>query len=441
MRRHWTLPLALAATLCACDSSDPDQGAIDTSAANHETARSLKPRLDAETGADAIPGLVAGQNALNADLFARLPATLDGQNAMISTLSAHLALGMTWAGATGETRDQMAGALRFDESTHAAHNALTQALLSRALPAYENDWGEKRDAVELSIVHGVWGRKNLTWKAPFLDILAENYGTGVETLDFGCASEASRQFINDWVAAATRDRVRDLLPEGSITGDTALVLTNALYFKAPWQTPFERDLTIQDDFTLLDGATVQADFVREKAHLAYAEGENWQAVEKPFRGGELRMLFVLPAQGAFESFTATFDSAALADIVTRLNAASPEVDLALPKFEFETSLSLKAPLIDLGMPLPFNPDLSDFSGMTFDTTALTIDDIFHKTFIALDESGVEAAAATAVLMTENAAPMPEDDPKIFHANRPFLFAIRDAQTNAVLFYGRVLNPK
>ena len=440
MRRHWTLPLALAATLCACDGN-PEEGDIDTSAANHETVRSLKPRLPATAGADFLPGLVAAQNTLNADLFAHLPASLDGQNAMISTLSVHLALGMTWAGAMDETRDEMATVLRFDESTHAAHNALTQELLSRAMPAYENDWGEKRDAVELSIVHGVWGRQGLTWKTPFLDILAENYGTGIETLAFGCASEASRQFINDWVADATRDRIRDLLPEGTISEHTALVLTNALYFKAPWQKPFERALTTQDNFTRLDGTTVQADFVREKAHLAYAEGENWQAVEKPFRGGELRMLFVLPAQGAFESFTVTFDSAALADIVTRLNAASPEVDLALPKFEFETSLSLQAPLRELGMTRPFDTGVSgDFFGMTEDTE-LHIDNIFHKTFIALDESGVEAAAATAVLMNDAAAPMPEENPKIFHANRPFLFAIRDAQTNAVLFYGRVLNPQ
>ena len=405
--------------------------------AQHLTVKSTKARAPASQGVAALADFTEDQRAFNADLFAELPAELDGKNAMISALSVQQALGMTWAGAAGRTAAQMKDALHFDDDAHAMQNALEQALLSRAMPAVTSQ-NERAEAVELSMANAVWSRTDTTdkWRSAFLDALAVNYGAGVETLDFANAPEASRLFINAWVEAQTKERIKDLLPPNSIGSTTALVLTNAVYFKAPWQRAFEASLTEQGDFAKLDGAKVEADFVREQGYLAYAEGAGWQAVEKPFRGGDLRMLFVLPAAGAFDAFAEGFDDDRLDEIVAALQPA--EVELALPKFEFETALSLVDPLKALGMTDAFDKDLADFSGM-IDDHPLLISDVFHKTFVALDEKGVEAAAATAVVMTDTAAP-PADEPKAFRADRPFFFAIRDAPTGAVLFYGRVMDP-
>ncbi len=438
MSRRWMVHLPLAA-LCplgtACGSSGGG-GAFPE--ARHETVRSLRARAAPSADPGALAAFARGQHALNADLFARLPADLDGQNAMISPLSVQQALGMTWAGAAGETAAQMAEVLRFGEGAHAVQNALAQAILSRALPESASAHGEHFGAVELSMANAVWGRRGLAWKMPFLDTLAENYGAGIETLDFAGAPEASRQFINAWVEAATRDRIRELLPAEAIGAHTALVLTNAVYLKAPWQKAFEPALTEEGDFTRLDGTAVRAPFVHEQALLAYAEGAGWQAVEKQLRGGALRMLFLLPAAGTFADFAAGLDGAALDGVIAAIGAGQAETALYLPKFEFETALSLKAPLESLGMVDAFEERHADFTGMS-DGRPLWIGDIFHKTFVALDEEGVEAAAATSVLMADTAMP-PLAEVRVFRADRPFFFAIRDAETNAILFFGRVLDP-
>ena len=414
------LALSLAAFLPACGGDDGE----DVPEAQHVTVKSALARLAAGAPDSAeVKAVTRAQREFNAELFNKLSDEFAGKNAAISALSIHEALGMTYAGAKGETASQMAQALRFGDNTHAGLNSLSQEL-------------QKRDAgkTTLKISNAFWSRIDKTWNDSYLDTLAQYYGAGVETLDFAGAPEDSRQFINSWVAQQTNDRIKDLLPPNSISADTAAVLTNAVYFKAPWKKPFETSDTHAADFHLTKSGTVSVPFVYDgNASVLYAEGEGWQAAQKDFEGN-MAMLFILPAAGTFENFSKAMDADKFDSIVGALEYDS--VQLSLPKFKFTTSASLGEPLQAMGMTLPFDMTNADFTGMTAEKP-LWISKILHKTFVALDEKEVEAAAATGVIGEDGAVAPAE---KSFIADRPFLFAIRDIPTGAVLFYGQLMNP-
>ncbi len=454
------LALSLAAFLPACGGSDgsdsavqdgdesADAGLIESDAgqldpelekaSGHLTVRSNKQRAAAPADDNALAtDFARGQRELNAAIFAQMAEQFAGKNAMISSLSIQQALGMAWAGAKGETASQMATVLHFGENAHAAQNALSLLLKSREMPAFSNDY-ETFDAVELSIANALWTQRDVNWKSGFLDTLAEYYGAGVETMDFRNAPEPARNYINAWVAKETRDRIQDLIPEGSITPSTVSVLTNAVYFKSPWELEFRAENTKDADFTKVDGASVSVPFVQGADKFAsFAEGEGWQAAQKTFRGGSLAMVFILPAAGtAIDAFASSLDADKFDGIIDALSRQ--EVVFKLPKFEFTTGMIVNDPLSSLGMTAAFKSDQADFSGMTEDFR-LWIDQVIHKTFIALDEKGVEAAAATAVIMAGNSMEEPPA-PKEFTADRPFIFAVRDVESGAILFYGQVMDP-
>jgi serpin B len=210
------------------------------------------------------------------------------------------------------------------------------------------------------------------------------------------------------------------------------VLTNALYFKAPWALPFDEDLTESGEFTTLSGDTVQADMMSQAEEFAYTSGEGYEALEMTFHRDELSMVFILPDEDTFDSFEANFDQAALEDVLDGLAPAYGSV--TIPKFEYESGFTLGDALRSMGMTTAFVS--ANLSGM-IDGGGLFIDEVFHKTFIAVDERGAEAAAATAIVVGETSAPTEEFD---FIANRPFLFLIRDRVTGAVLFFGRLTDP-
>jgi serpin B len=260
-----------------------------------------------------------------------------------------------------------------------------------------------------------------------------NYGAGVHALDFATAPDASRVTINDWVEERTRDRIQDLLPPNSISSSTVAVLTNALYLKAPWAAPFDEGMTRDATFTLLDGAEISVPTMYEVEGHGYTEGPGYQALEMTYRTDELSMVFLLPDAGTFADFEAGLDADTLAGILDDLETRSVEV--ALPKFEFESTFTLKETLEAMGMVIPFTGS-ADLSGMV-EGGGLFIDNAYHKTFIAVDEEGTEAAAATAVVVVETSAPAGEVE---FHADRPFLFLIRDRVTGALLFFGRMVDP-
>jgi serpin B len=376
--------------------------------------------------------LVEGNSAFAFELYQALKG--EEGNLFCSPYSISLALAMTYAGARNETAEQMADTLHFlleQDSLHPAFNWLDAELASRGEGAAGNDGGEFR----LSIVNDIWGQKDYEFLPAFLDVLAENYGAGLKILDFITEPEKSRATINDWISKQTEGRITDLIPPGAIDTLTRLVLTNAIYFNAAWEYPFDTDMTAPGPFYLLDGEQVTAQMMKQTESYGYTEREGYQAVELPYDGDELSMVILLPASGNFEAFEQGLQAQKVSDILSNLQPS--EVTLTMPKFEFDSDFSLKDTLTGMGMEDAFSPDDADFSGMT-GNRELFISDVVHKAFVSVDEAGTEAAAATAVIVGTTSAPV---GPLVeVTVDRPFIFLIRDIQTGTILFVGRVLNP-
>jgi serpin B len=378
-----------------------------------------------------LQDLSAANTAFAVKLYQQLRQA-DG-NLFFSPYSISQALAMAQTGASGQTAEQMARTLQFTMPTdrvNAAFNLLTQELASRQkVPNDANASGFK-----LNIVNALWGQKSYSFEPTFLDSLAAYYGAGLRLLNFEQDPEPSRQTINTWVSDQTQKKIQDLIPAGAIDANTRLVLTNAIYFKAGWMNQFDKNGTKPGDFTLLDGKKIQVSMMAQSHELQYAAGSDYQAVALPYVGGQVDMVIVLPAEGQFASFEQGLDSAKLNEILNGLSVA--QVNLSMPKFRYDSSFSLNAALKLMGMPDAFDSQKADFSGMT-GKRELYISDAVHKAYISVDEQGTEAAAATAIMMGITAMPAESADMKI---DRPFLFLIRDQQTSAILFLGRVMNP-
>jgi serpin B len=251
-------------------------------------------------------------------------------------------------------------------------------------------------------------------------------------VDFIAEAEAARVAINAWVAERTNDRIPELLPPGVVDATTRLVLVNAIYLHATWAEPFSEDRTAEAPFTLNDGTEVTVEMMHRDGGMRYGTGDGWQAVELDYVGNELAMLLVVPDAGRYAEVEAGVADGLLDEAAASLRDRG--VALAMPRFEVRTEASLVAMLSRLGMPTAFTPE-ADFSGMT-DETALWIDEVVHEAWIRVNESGTEAAAATAVAMRMSAVVTDVE----LEIDRPFLFALRDRETGTILFMGRVLDP-
>ena len=380
--------------------------------------------------------LVSGNSAFAFDLYQVLRAQ-DG-NLFYSPHSICQALAMTYAGANGQTASQMADTLRFSLPQgrfHPAFNALDQELASRST----DPLGGEGEGFRLNIVNAVWGQHDHEFREAFLDVLAESYGAGVRPTDFRGAPEESRTAINDWVAESTEDRIRDLIPPGIITPLTRMVLTNAIYFNAPWSFPFSEANTRQRPFHLLDGSSVSVPMMRTDEDFGYAAGDGYQAVDLPYAGNELSMTVIIPDRGRFREFQDSLDAALVDRIIAGLGFR--RVTLELPKFEFESQFLLGDTLNFMGMSDAFDSSSSDFSAMdgrsclAGDPECLYIREVIHKAFVSVDEAGTEAAAATGVVIKVASAP---SDQVSVTVDRPFIFLIWDRETGAILFVGRVV---
>ncbi len=269
----------------------------------------------------------------------------------------------------------------------------------------------------------------------FLDLLAVNYDAGMRLLPFRSDPEGSRVTINDWVSDQTEGLIEDLIPTGVITPLTRLVLTNAIYFNGAWDAPFDEAATRDGAFTLPSGDEVTVDMMHQREELRYGADEDYQAVEMRYDGGELSMVILLPAAGSFEAFEDTLATARVGEIIDGMTINS--VVLSLPKFEYESKFELAETLEALGMERAFDPLLADFRGIE-PRGELYISDVIHQAFVSVDEEGTEAAAATAVVMPPGESEPPP--PVEMTIDRPFIFLIRDIETNTILFVGRVENP-
>lgn len=430
MRRLLALLLS-AALVAACAASSPSTaspsptgsptgaGGIELAVADG-VAHLTGSASDAASAGAAI-------NAFGLDLYARV---LDGNgNLVISPASVALALAMARAGAGGTTATEMDAVLHgLASDAHAAWVASLDGALNARTGTFKDQDG-KPQTVTLRIANASFAQQGLTLEPAYLDALAAQFGAGVRLVDFKQASEPARIAINAWVADQTEQRIKELLAQGTLNALTRLVLVNAIYLKAAWLTPFEPSATQPAAFHRLDGSTVDVPFMHSGGYLEYASGSGWQAVELPYVGRQLAMLVIVPDDLA--AFEAGFDAAALDAITGGL--ASREVALSMPRFGAETSTGLAELLAAIGMPSAFDPSSADFSGITADEP-LFISAVIHQANIDVDEAGTEAAAATAVAMAAAGAPSESVTLKV---DRPFVFAVRDLETGAVLFLGRI----
>lgn len=353
------------------------------------------------------------------------------ENLALSPYSIAVALTMALAGADGRTRQEMTETLHVQlppERRHVALNALTRSLAMREDP---------NTGLQLNVANALWTQEGFGFLPAFLDLLAAQYDTGLHVVNFVRETEAARLAINAWVAEATQDKIRDLIPSGALTTLTRLVITNAIYFRGQWMHPFNAERTHAADFTRLDGERVPVDMMHNQARLRYAASEGCQVAMLPYQGTGVEMVVVLPADGRFRDIEKDLDDTFLQDLLERAEARP--VDLFMPRFRATSWFDLSGALSALGMSDAFSVERADFSRMTGQRD-LYISRVLHQAFVAVDELGTEAAAATAVIMAMRSMPVPAE-PVELRLERPFLFFIRERHTNTLLFSGRVMDPR
>jgi serpin B len=429
-RRDLLRAMAAASVVAAC-GAPPDVGSRPGAAAliKSDVARATSDPKAAASGAAAI-------EALTADLYRELGAK--SGNLFYSPYSVEIALAMARAGAAGKTRDEMDRVLHvstaFDLDT--AINALDQELAKRS-GKYPYGDGKTTVELELSPADQLFGQRGFTFEQAFLDRLAASYGAGMRVVDYMSASarEQARGEINKWVSERTHDRIPELIKQGVLSELTRLVITNALYFKGKWMIPFAKPATAAAPFHRLDGSTSQAQLMSLSGRgLGYAQGAGYTAMLLPYVGG-VSMLVVAPDAGSFAAVETRVRDTSLLKEIAGATKHDAGIRLRMPKFTFRSQSLLKPALSALGMPTAFT-DQADFSGIS-KANRMIIQDVVHEAFVAVDEEGTEAAAATAVLVGVTSAPSKTVELTI---DRPFFFAIRDDATGTILFFGRVVDP-
>ena len=405
------------------------------------TAAAQVGELHSDTPADTNPDItdaeyatfIANANDFGLTLYQGVNAGTT--NAVFSPTSAQLALGMTYAGAVGDTAAGMQTALHDSLGStkyFAGCNRLLSDLASRNLSL--TDAGNNTLRVELAPANSLWADLTVSVKTPFLDTLAAEFGSGMYRVDFIGQPDPSRIAINNWVSDRTHDRIQNLLMPGDVDTTTRFVLVNALYFYANWSDLFVKTATTSATFHTLAGTDVSVNTMHKSSYMQYKSTSSYDMLQIPYVANDLSMVVVLPQAGEFDATRTQLSAQWVQD--NRSGLTSTYVDLSLPKFKIETDqMHLAGMLSSMGMQLAFDVKNADFTGMT-DLKPLYISDVIQKAFIGVDEDGTEAAAATAVIL-DTASIQPTPVP--FTVDRPFLFYIQD-KTGLVLFAGQVVDP-
>jgi serpin B len=387
----------------------------------------LLPQLARSAPADWTK-LVTGNTQFGMNLYGQLRS--EAGNLFLSPFSISTALGMTAAGARGTTLEEMEKVLHLPENAHAQFGAILKSLNEESDP--------KKRGFTLSTANALWAQQGYPWKPEYKKLVSTEYRAGLFDVDFIGNPEASRGTINQWVEKETKDRIKNLLPQGSVTRDTRLVLTNAIYFKGDWQDPFRKEATKDLPFTTADGTKVTAPLMFRVGRYLYGETDTFQVIDMPYTGRRISMTVVLPRKvDGLPAVEKQLTADKLTETIQNLRFER-EVHVHLPRFKVEKDFQLNKPLQALGMKAAFHG--ADFSGMHTGGEQLDISAVIHKAFVDVNEEGTEAAAATGVVVgVTSVAPPPT--PKYFKADHPFLFFIRDQKTGSILFLGRLETPK
>ena len=379
----------------------------------------------------ALGKLVASNSAFAIDLFRKLAA--EKGNTFFSPFSISTALTMTSAGAKNKTLDEMKTVLHLPENPHATFGNLLGFV-------QKGGSGEGKHA--LSTANAIWGMQGYPWRKEFIELLKNDYKSEISEADFN-DPETTRTRINDWVAKETKDKIKELIPAGGLTVQNRLVLANAVYFKGEWVEKFNKDRTQDAPFTHTDGTKANVPMMSRGGNSDYAEfplsdkpDDIVQMLEQPYVGNKASMLFFLPKDPkGIDRVMAWLQPKHLRSA----NTKNQHVDVYVPRFKAECAYFLNPVLKDMGMKLAFDSDNADLFGMHSGKEILYISAVRHKAFVDVNEEGTEAAAATDVEAATKSEPKPEVTE--FRADHPFVFAIRDETTDAILFLGRYNGPK
>jgi serpin B len=372
----------------------------------------------------------AANNLFAAEVYAKLRTEAKG-NLFFSPYSISTALAMVHAGAAGKTQAEIASVLHLKGNlpqVNAGYDALTGYLNA----------GGKAGGYQLAVANALWGQKNVGFLASYTDTLQKSYSANLFDVDFSADSEAARQRINKWVEGQTKEKIKDLMPSGSINNMTRLVLTNAIYFKGAWQDEFNKKSTRDMPFTLGDGKETTTPMMYQSKRFRYLAEEGFQAIALPYKDSQLSMVILLPkAKDGLAALENKLTGEGLAEVLKKISAAGmTKVNTSIPRFKTASTFGLNKTLADLGMPTVFT-EAADLSGIN-GRRDLSIQAAVHKAFVDVNEEGTEAAAATGISIGVTSV---QADPTVFRADHPFLFMIHDNATGAVLFMGRLMDPK
>jgi serpin B len=425
------LGLGLLSTACGGEKAKQEGGALEVVAELKSDAPRVTPDVAEATSA------AQSEQAFG---FAFLQKLGGESNLAFSPHSLSTAFAMLTDAAQGQTLTEVQQVLAFgstDEAFHRSQDALELGLAARNRAAISEE-DRKVEAQILTESNDIWIRDDVPPKPSYLDTLARYYGVGVHQADFPKHPDESRLAINAKVSTDTHDLIPELIPENEITADTVSVLTNAMYFKAPWENQFAEPAA--GDFHRLDGSTASAQLMKGGGTFDYYAGEGFVAVAVPYFGGDLEMLLLVPDAGSYQAVRSQLSSAELSRVVAERR---PElVELTMPTFDVKSTVPAAETLQQLGMLTPFDAEKAQFPGFpSAQHDNIYVSDVLHQATVAVDEKGTEASAATAIIITgTSSAIIDPPTPKIVTVDRPFLFVIRDNPTGAVLFVGQVVAP-
>lgn len=385
-----------------------------------------------------VAAMVHGQVEFSVELFNAVAKGKEGENVVLSPLSISLALAMTAAGAKGPTREQIAKCLKLPEGEpmHVFSSQLNSVVLAD---------GSAHGGPQLALANRLWVEQTLTLKPGFQKVLKDSYGSDAASVDFHNKAGEILGQVNEWAKEETHGNIEDLLPAGSVDSNTRIVLANALYFKGAWKKPFEEESTKDGEFHLLDGKTIQVPMMHTTKKQFIKDFPTFKALRLPYAAGEDRRLFsmfiLLPhAKDGVSDLEKALDLKTLSEDLRHVNSEVPVTEFALPKFKISCGFEVPDALQSLGLALPFG-DEADLSEMVDSPVAdkLYVSNMYHKTFVEVNEKGTEAAAATAATITLRGLPMFQH-PIDFVCDHPFLLIIKEELTNVILFTGRITDP-
>jgi serpin B len=411
-----------------CKTEEPDAGnAKSDGGLIYERFVELKSDVPHERTPDvrdeAIAELTNSNSAFAVELYRHLADRYRDQNLFFSPYAISVGLAMTYAGAENDTKTQMATALHFtlpDSQLHAAFNKIS--LLNT-------------NNQQFGLVNSIWGQSNTSFSSIFLDVLAQNYDAGLQLVDFIRDPERARQIVNEWTLAQSGNRIDEMLPSNHIDESTRMALVNAAYFYSPWLYAFDTSATKTGDFHTLSDRSVQVPMMLQYLYINYYQGGGYTVFELPCQSQTLSMVIVLPDSEQFEAFESGLDVTVLKQILDALTPAN--LSISIPKWKSAaSSISLRQVLGEMGMTDAFDESQADFSAMDGQKD-LYLPDVFHQAFVDVNELGVETVTTSINLDNQSFV-----GPTVIAVNvdRPFIYFIRNVETNTILFFGRVVDP-